>query len=405
MSGLLGSGLAGCSRGQGDTAAAVGATDRTPVRERVGGPVEPDGRDGEPAGRDGPAPDPTEGPNTGPSVGPSPSATGPAVTAPDVVGRVGPGFAATSAAMARRVGTTGGFGYMVVVQGGIVVHEEAFGGMSRDTAIPTASTAKLLTAILVMTLVDDGTIGLDDRVGEHLPAFASGERATVTVRQLLTHTSGVRDDPCLWATGGSSEACVKTLAGKALQFPPGSAFSYGNGSYHVAGRLVEEMTDDDFVTAFRTRVGEPLGFTGTTWPGAGANPSPAAGATISVHDTLRVLEMLAGNGTFRGRLVLRPESVAEIQRNQVADHDTSGDYAVGITRIPRYGLGVWLDQVDADGRTVVLSGNGALGYYPWIDHGRDAYGIVAVNDQRGAELAVPASRVVIDALLADLPDP
>ena len=49
---------------------------------------------------------------------------------------------------------------------------------------------------------------------------------------------------------------------------------------------------------------------------------------------------------------------------------------------------------------MVVSGNGANGYYPWIDHANHAYGIVAVEDHRGAQQAVPASKVVMDLAVA-----
>lgn len=312
-----------------------------------------------------------------------------------------PAFAATSTAMRQRVGSSGGSGYLLVVQDGAVVHEEGFGGATRQTAVPVASTAKWLTAAVVMTLVDEGRLSLDDALHEHLPEFGDGDERRITVRQMLDHTSGIRDQPCLWNAYGSMDACVASLASAPLQFPPGTAFSYGNASFHVAGKLVEELTGTDFVSAFQDRIGEPLGFTGTTWPGAGANPSPAAGVTISVEDVARMLAMMQAGGTFRGRRVLSEASIAEMTADQVRDFDTSGDYSVGITGIPRYGLGLWIDVVDPDHRTRVFSANGANGEYPWIDLEHGVYGIVAVYDQRGAQLAVPASQAVVEEALAD----
>jgi hypothetical protein len=92
-------------------------------------------------------------------------------------------------------------------------------------------------------------------------------------------------------------------------------------------------------------------------------------------------------------VVLQPASVAEIERDQVAGLDTKDDGAVQITGVPTYGLGVWRDVVAPDDSIEVVSGSGALGFYPWIDRVHDTYGIVAVDDERnGAEHAVPASQ-------------
>jgi CubicO group peptidase (beta-lactamase class C family) len=139
----------------------------------------------------------------------------------------------------------------------------------------------------------------------------------------------------------------------------------------------------------------------TSW-GGGSNPSPAAGATTTLDDYARFLDLMLHDGVFQGRRLLSSASVAELERDQVVGYDTSHDYSVGITKIPTYGLGLWRDQVDASDAAFVLSGNGGKGFYPWIDYSRQVYGVVAVQDDRGAEQAVPASRVVVDAAIAAL---
>ena len=134
--------------------------------------------------------------------------------------------------------------------------------------------------------------------------------------------------------------------------------------------------------------------TATTWPGAPAAPNPAFGATTTVDDYGRFVAMLAHHGELDGVRVLSGQAVDEMVRNQVAAYDTSHDYSVGITGIPRYGLGCWPDVVAADGTTQVVSGNGGKGFYPWIDFTSATWGIVGVQDERGAQYAVPASQQV-----------
>ncbi len=85
---------------------------------------------------------------------------------------------------------------------------------------------------------------------------------------------------------------------------------------------------------------------------------------------------------------------AQIISNQVSAYDTSHDYSVGITKIPRYGLGCWPDVQDQSGTTAVVSGNGGKGFYPWVDFTTHTWGIVGVQDERGAQVAVPASQKV-----------
>ena len=71
--------------------------------------------------------------------------------------------------------------------------------------------------------------------------------------------------------------------------------------------------------------------------------------------------------------------------NQAAGHENPDDFAVKITDVPRYGLGMWLDRVDDRDDAVVASGSGSLGFYPWIDRAHDAYGIVEVEDGAGSD--------------------
>lgn len=284
-----------------------------------------------------------------------------------------------------------------MVRDGDVVADVAVGGVTRSTPLSVASSAKWLTAATLLTFVDEGRLSLDDPVARWLPELEPWT-PPVTVRMLLDHTSGIRDQPCLWSTGASMADCVRRLAAGPREFAPGTAFSYGNASYHVAGRLLEVLGGDDFAAVVEQRLTGPLGMRSTTWPGAGANPSPAAGLRTTVDDYSRYLALLlAGGTTADGRRLLSEASVAELLRDQVAAYDTSRDYSVGITGIPRYALGAWPDVVAADGSSVVVSGNGGKGFYPWVDLEHRAYGIVGIQDDRGAELAVPASQRVAEA--------
>jgi CubicO group peptidase (beta-lactamase class C family) len=306
-------------------------------------------------------------------------------------------FDAADAAMRDRAMRGGNGGVLLVVREGTVLFDRSYGSVDHDTVLAVASTSKWFTAATLMTLVDEGLLTLDDPISTWLPAF-DGKWADVTLRMLLSHRSGVRDQDCIWNTGAVLADCVDQLAAGPTEFAPGTAFSYGNAPFHVAARLGEVVTGLDFQTLFAERIGGPLGMTSTSWSGGGTtrNPSPAASARTTVADTERFLQMMLADGAYDGRQILAPESVAEIEKNQVAGYDTSRDFAVNITRIPTYGLGTWRDVPDADDNTVVVSGNGANGYYPWIDHANHAYGIVGVQDTRGAEVAVPASKVVVD---------
>jgi len=313
-------------------------------------------------------------------------------------------FDAADAVFAERVRSAGLSGGVlrVVDTDGRVLHDRSVGSVNGSTPLSVASSTKWLTAATFMTMVDDGLIGLDDDIARWLPEFADA-RPALTARQLLTHTSGVRDHPCQ-GNGSALAGCVRAIAGSARQFSAGSAFSYGNSSFLVVGRLIEVVAGVDFAAAVTERVTGPLGMTATTWPGAPNAANPAFGVRVTVDDYGKFLDMILHEGTVSGVPVLSKAAVWEMIGNQVGDYDVSRDFSVGITKIPRYGLGCWPDTLNAFTGTAVVSGNGGKGFYPWVDFDTRTWGIVGVQDDRGAQVAVPASQRVQQATRSVLTD-
>jgi len=307
-------------------------------------------------------------------------------------------FAAVDASMRDRVRTDGlDGGVILVVRDGAVIHEESFRDVTPSTVMPIASASKWLTSATLMTLVDEGRLSLDDPVAAHLPGFGGGKKA-VKVRHLLSHTSGLEYDGCIADPSTTTEACTARIAdGADPSARPGTRFAYSSVGYEVAARLVEVLTGQSFEDAFEARIARPLGMTVTRFDAYGGqrvrHPQPAASAVSSVDDYAKFVAMMANGGTAGSRRILTADSVAEIQRDQVKGIDTHADGAVQTTGIPTYGLGVWRDVVGRDDEIKVVSGSGAYGFYPWIDHRHGTYGIVAVADlYNGAEHAVPASQ-------------
>jgi CubicO group peptidase (beta-lactamase class C family) len=288
-------------------------------------------------------------------------------------------------------------GVLLVGRDGRILHRLAVGHTTARTVMPIASASKWLTSATLMTFVDEGRLHLDDPVRDHLPAF-DGAKGDITVRELLSHTTGLPPAACEGDPSTTLRRCAASIAaGGDPSAAPGTQFHYSGVGFAVAGRIVERLAGTSFEQAFHDRIAGPLGMTHTRFDGTrrphSRNPSPAASATSTVDDYARFLRMLAAGGVYDGKQVLSPSSVAEIEKDQVAGLDTRADPAVQITGIPTYGLGVWRDEVAPDDTIEVVSGSGALGFYPWIDRVHGTYGIVAVDDElHGPEHAVPASQ-------------
>jgi len=140
--------------------------------------------------------------------------------------------------------------------------------VTKDTIFLIGSITKVLTTTLVMQLVDQGAIDLDQSVRHYLPTFALADPESterVTVRHLLTHTSGIAGD-FLQDFGRGDDAVtryVESLSTLPILHEVGKQFSYSNSGFMVAGKLVEELTGQTWHDALRTRLLEPLGLRST----------------------------------------------------------------------------------------------------------------------------------------------
>ncbi|NJM35126.1 MAG: beta-lactamase family protein [Rhodomicrobium sp.] len=131
-----------------------------------------------------------------------------------------------------------------VVDAGEVQYLRTLGAPPR-ARFRAASISKLLTAQSIVRLSEDGTISLDDDLGRHLQAFA--ERG-VTLRHLLTHTSGMADGPRPQNRSDhlSIEAYVQRLAITTQQAPPGAAWRYTDSEYNLLGAVITSVTGRAF---------------------------------------------------------------------------------------------------------------------------------------------------------------
>jgi CubicO group peptidase (beta-lactamase class C family) len=160
----------------------------------------------------------------------------------------------------------------VLAGGEVVDHAAGILSMSTgveataDSVFQIGSITKLWTSSLVMQLVDEGRVDLDATIRTYLPEFQIADEAAasrITVRQLLTHTSGFEGD--IFADTGSGDDCVEKYLGVLRDVPqlfaPGVMWSYNNAGFCVLGRLVEVLREKPFETVLRERLIQPLGIT------------------------------------------------------------------------------------------------------------------------------------------------
>jgi CubicO group peptidase (beta-lactamase class C family) len=184
---------------------------------------------------------------------------------------------------------------VAVLSGGKLVLEEYAGFASSDTPAgpdtlwPVASISKLYTATAIMRLIEQGKLALITRVRSVLPRFAGG-REEISLRQLLTHTSGLMyespDMPRLLSEQTPLDTIVDEVYELLLDYPPGTDQRYSDLGYALAGRVASAARQDDFPNLVRELVLNPAGLRDTFLP-----PPPA------VFDRIAYITGATGEGT------------------------------------------------------------------------------------------------------------
>lgn len=148
----------------------------------------------------------------------------------------------------------------------------AIGGnapVTADTVFPLASCTKQFTTALLAVLADDGVIAWDDKVQKHLPAFKLSDpnaNALLTVRDLLTHRTGLGAHDLLWYHAPwSIDHTLKQVPLLPLDYPFRGGYRYSSIPYLAAGRIAEIAGKDKWEKQVRDRVTDPIGMTGVTF--------------------------------------------------------------------------------------------------------------------------------------------
>jgi CubicO group peptidase (beta-lactamase class C family) len=141
-----------------------------------------------------------------------------------------------------------------------------------ETIFQTGSVGKQFTAMAVMMLVEEGKLQLDDRMTKYIPESPSSWK-DVTIRQLLTHTSGIADYGGEEGTMGkgvinfrkdyTEDGLIQAFAKMPMDFPSGEKWSYSNTGYVLLGIIIHRVTGGFYGDFLQERIFRPLGMTST----------------------------------------------------------------------------------------------------------------------------------------------
>jgi len=322
----------------------------------------------------------------------------------------------------------------VIYQGAFGVADIAEGRpLKLDALFRIASMTKAITSTAAMQLVEQGRFAIEDPVEKYLPEFAklsvleSFDAATgayrlrpatkaVTVRHLLTHTSGLGypfTDP---TTRDFKPRAGEEYRVGPLVFEPGERWLYGTSTDWV-GRLVEKISDQSLEDYFRQHVFTPLGMVDTFYfvpkekearlvtvnrriadgsiaresvqpPTSGFTPIGGGGLSSTAHDYLRFTRALLNGGELDGARILSAGTVALMGQNHIgalgvpaqetAIPERSDDFSFIADGRDKWGLGflITADAVPGKRSAGSLSWGGINNTYYWLDPTRGITGVI-----------------------------
>ncbi len=149
----------------------------------------------------------------------------------------------------------GGFALLDVYRtsDGKLIYSQAFGGSkTRNDPLAVASASKWVTSTVILSLVAEGKLTLEDTTSKWLGWI--GARGQITLRQLLTFTSGLRDNLCLYNPLTTFNKCVTAIHKNGLKNVPGKVFYYAGAHMHVAGLMAQKAAGKAWAQIFADKL-------------------------------------------------------------------------------------------------------------------------------------------------------
>ncbi len=251
---------------------------------------------------------------------------------------------------------------IAVVKDGKVAYLHAYGDARLDPKTPAtplmrykiASNSKQIAATAVLLLAEEGKISLDDPVSRFTPGLTRAK--DVTIRELLSHTSGYQDFyPLDYVAPFMRDAVtpghiLDEWAKKPLDFEPGTEWQYSNTNYVIIGQIIEKITGQPLIDFLRARIFEPLGMHSPVDIGRDkwSDQDPAGFTTYALGPAREIppegngwmyaageLGMTAGDLalwdiSLMNDTVLKPASLRDLTREVLLKNGVGTHYALGL---------------------------------------------------------------------------
>jgi CubicO group peptidase (beta-lactamase class C family) len=301
-----------------------------------------------------------------------------------------------------------------------VVWKRGFGYADKQANIPASpetvynlgSIAKVFTATAAMQLAEQGKMDINQPLKKYLPEFSVRTRfpdaPPVTPHNIMTQHSGLPSNLVHGMSARNPEPfmnVVQESRGEYMAFPPDYVFAYSNLGFTLLGAAIARVSGEDYPAYMDEHILKPLEMDHSAFvariPGKAYRNGreveafplrdlPSGGLNSSVDDISHFMEMVFAGGTYKGRRILKPDTLAEMMRPQNANIPLDFDF--------RMGLGWMLSGVDvARAGTVASHGGTTLNYHTLMavlpEH---KLGVVVMSNSAEAHNAV--GKIAVETL-------
>jgi CubicO group peptidase (beta-lactamase class C family) len=284
----------------------------------------------------------------------------------------------------------GGKAVLLVYKDGKIVFEKSVGEFTPKTQAPIAASTQWLTAALVMSYVDEGKLSLDDKVSKFLPIFSKYSKGYITIRDCITHLTGI-EGPSIGSIKDMSnskkfssldELVNEIASSKEILSNPGLVFRFNNIGFTIAARVLEVLNRRGFEQMMAERITRPLLMRSTNFFSYTVI-NPAGGAQSSAYDYMNFLSMLLNGGVFNGKRILSEAAIETMSKAS----STQGmvKEAPAILEGKNYGMGQWILGTDENGKTTTVACPGLFGTWPLIDYCRKYAFLIFTPGEAAAE--------------------
>ena len=277
--------------------------------------------------------------------------------------------------------------------------------IAHDTVYDVASLTKPLTAVAAMIMLERGLWRLDDPVCLFAPEFALADKRDITLRHLLTHSSGLSAHEPLYLTCKNTADMIKILADTPLRHGVGERVVYSCLGFIVLGHLISTVCGKELGEVLAREIFIPLGMHNTRFPGIAPAPDRAktapteycrwrnklmwgevhdenayaqagmsgnAGVFSTAEDMARFARMMLNRGTLEGRAILSPASIQMME----ADHTVGLNEGWGLGWQKKTARFSWFGDLAAE---TSYGQTGFTGTSLWLSPAQNAFTVILSN--------------------------